>query len=137
MALPNEITLSVDTDNDGGTTPKVDSVYSHYDSYGNRSEYIHEDHTVALRDKLGFYRTPPKAAGNFRGTAKTAVKFTRDFSVEGVDATTRNIAPGIIDIGFSFPVGMTSAECLELRMRAVALLLDDTIMVPLTIQQMV
>lgn len=137
MSLPNVLTLSVDVDNDGGTTPKVDSIYSHYDTNGNRSEYIHEDHTVALRHKLGFYRTPPKTAGNFRGTAKTAVKFTKDFSVPGSDASTTNIAPGIVDVNFSFPVGMTAAQCLEMRMHAIALLLSDSIMVPLTIQLMV
>lgn len=134
---PNSITLSVDTDNDGGTTAAVDAIFTRFEEFQNRAEYIHEDHTLALRDKLGLYRTPPKQSGNFKGTAKTAVKFTRDYSVAGVDATTTMIAPGIIDIGFSLPIGMTPAQTLELRMRAVAMLLDDTVMVPLTNQQMV
>jgi hypothetical protein len=135
--LDNVITLSVDLDNDGGTTAAVDSIFSRFDEYQNRSEYIHEDHTLALRDKLGFYRTLPKQSGNFKGTAKSAIKFTRDQAVAGVDSTTTIVAPGIVDIGFSFPIGMTAAQMLELRMRAVALLLDDNIMVPLTGQLMV
>lgn len=131
---PNTITLAVNADNDDGTTPAVSHVYSRYDEYQNRSEYIDADHTLGSRDKLGLYRTFPKPTGNFKGVAKSAVKFTKDYSVEGQDSTTSIVAPGIIDIGFSFPVGLTAAETLELRMRAVAMLMDDTIMVPLTDQ---
>lgn len=132
-----EITLSVNTDNDDGTTAAVDKVFSRYDEYQNRSEYISENHSVASRDKLGLYRTFPKANGNFRGTAKSAVKFTKDFSVEGVDATTTLTVPAIAEVGFSFPVGLTAAQTLEFRMGLVALLQDDTVMVPLTDQLMV
>lgn len=134
---PNSITLSVNDDNDDGTTAEVEVVFARFDEYQNRSEYISDAHTVASRDKLGFYRTFPKPSGNFRGTAKSAVKITKDFSVAGVDATTTLIIPAIIDVGFSFPVGTTAAERLELRMRMVAALLDDTIMVPLIDQLMV
>lgn len=133
----NTITLSVDTDNDGGTTAAVDQVFHRYDEYQNRSEYISDGHTVASRNKLGLYRTFPKANGNFKGTAKSAVKFTQDFQVNGVDATTSITVPAIVDVGFSFPVGLTAAQTLELRMRLVALLLDDSVMVPLTDQLMV
>jgi hypothetical protein len=127
----NTITLSVDVDNDGGSTAAVDKVFTRFDEYQNRSEYISGDHSLAARDKLSLYRTLPKTAGNFKGVAKSAVKFTQDYSVEGVDSTTTNVAPGIVDINFSFPVGMTPAQTLEMRMRAVALLLDDDVMAPL------
>lgn len=138
MALPNTIELTYDDDHDGGTTPEVTISYSRFDeSVPNRSEYISEEHTIALRDKLNFFRTFPKASGNFRGMAKTAVKTTKDVSVAGVDQSTTNVAPSIITTEFSFPVGMTSAARLEQRMRHIELLLDETIMVPLTDQQMI
>lgn len=135
--LDNTITLDVDHDNDGGTTPDQTKTYTRYDEYQNRSEYISSTHTLGLRDKLGFYRTQPKVSGNFRGTAKSSVKFTQDYSVDGVDATTTVIVPGILEVSFSLPVGVTAAQSLELRMRAVALLMDDAIMVPVTDQLMV
>jgi hypothetical protein len=137
MAQPSEITLSVNTDNDDGTTAEEEITYSHFQTFENRSEYISEDHTLELRDKLVLYRTFPKTAGNFRGTAKTAVKTTKDHSVEGVDNSTTIVAPGIIETSFSFPVGMTEAQKTELRMRHVAMLSEDTVMLPLQSQQMI
>jgi hypothetical protein len=131
----NSLTLSVNVDNDDGTTPAVDSVYTRQNVYQDRSEYIHEDHTLELRDKLGFYRTIPKANGNFRGTAKTSAKLTKDYVVSGVDASTTLVSPAIAEAGFSFPVGMTPAQTLEVRMRLVALILDDDIMADLCDKQ--
>lgn len=135
--LPNTITLAVDDNNDGGTTPTIEHIYSRFDEYQNRSEYIHANHTVATRDKLGFYRTFPKTNGNFRGTQKCAIKLTKDYSVDGVDTETTLIRPAIGEIGFSFPVGLTPAQTLEFRMRLVAVILDDSVMGPLTDQLMI
>lgn len=135
--LSETITLAVDVDNDGGTTAAVVEVFSRFDEYQNRSEYISADHSVAVKDKLGFYRTFPKANGNFRGTSKCAVKFTKDHSVAGVDSSTSLIRPAIAEVSFSLPVGMTPAQTLELRMRLVAALSDDDIMVPLMDQLMI
>lgn len=138
MAQPNVMTFSVNTDNDDGTTPAVDITYTRYDgSHQNRSIYIASGHTVASRNLLTLYRTPPKPSGNFRGVAKSAVKVTQDFIVPGVDATTENVSPGLVDIGFNFPVGLTPAQNKELRMRAAAIISDDDVMVPLTDQLMV
>lgn len=134
---PNVVTLSVDVDNDGGTTAAVERIFTRFNEFSNRSEYISSLHSVAARDKLGFYRTFPKASGNFRGTAKMAAKFTKDILVPGVDATTSVTCPAIGEISFSFPVGMTNAEMREFRMHFVALLRDDAVMVPLTTQLMV
>lgn len=134
---PNVIVLPVDVDNDGGTTPAVDLTFTRFDEFQNRSEYISEAHTIAARDKVGFYRTLPKASGNFRGVAKVAIKFTKDFEVNGVDASTVNVAPGIFEVSGSLPVGLTPAQTLELRMRAVALLLDDDVCGPLFDQLMI
>lgn len=134
---PNDITLDVNDDNDDGTTPAVEVDYSRYSEFANRTVYISEHHTVAARDLLGLYRTEPKQSGNFNGVAKSAFKFTKDFAVDGVDSTTSLVAPGIVEVGFSFPVGLTPAQTLELRMRAAALIVDDTVMVPLCDQLMV
>jgi hypothetical protein len=134
---PNEIILAVDEDNDGGTTAAVEHTYSRSNYFQNKSEYISETHTLSSRDKLALYRTLPKRSGNFLGMAKTAIKFTQDISVAGVDSTTLVVAPGIVDVAFSMPVGVTSAQSLALRMRAVALLLDDDVMSALVDQQMV
>lgn len=92
---------------------------------------------MVLRDKVGLYRSFAKPNGNFKGVAKTAIKFTRDVSVPGVDSSTSIVAPSIIDIGFSHPIGMTPALMLEQRMRAVALLSDDSIMTALCLQLMI
>lgn len=134
---PNTITLSVDDDNDGGTTAAVDILYTRFDEYQNRSEYISEHHLINLRDKVGLYRTFPKVSGNFKGMAKSAIKFTHDILVPGVDSSTGVTAPAIIDVNFSFPVGITASKALELRMRAVAFLSDDSVMIPLIDQQMI
>lgn len=134
---PNTITLSVNHDGDDGTTAEVSRPYSRYDEFQNRSVYIGESHTLAARDMLGLYRTQPKTSGNFRGTAKSAVKFTRDYSVAGVDATTTLVVPGIVEVNFSFPVGVTPAETLELRRTAVAILEDESVIAGLVDQLMV
>jgi len=133
----NTITLDVNTDNDDGTTATVESIFTRFEEYLNRSVYIHTDHSLAMRNMLGLYRTIPKASGNFRGTAKSAVKVTKDFSVAGVDAATTNVAPSLAEANFSFPVGMTPAQTLEQRMCLAAMILFDTVMVPLTDQLMV
>lgn len=117
--LDNVLTLPVDVLNN--STP-VDVIFNRYEEYQNRSVYITLDHTLSKRDMLGFYRTPPKKSGNFRGSAKTEVKFTLDIDVPGVDSTTTLTSPAILDISFAFPVGITEATALVLRQRAIALL---------------
>jgi len=135
--LDNTISIDVNHDNDDGTTGLQTIEFSRFEEFQNRSVYIASNHTLASRNLLTFFRTQPKQSGNFRGVAKSAVKLTEDFLVDGVDATTANVSPGIIEIGFSFPVGMTDAQILDLRMRAAALLLMDDFLTPLTTQLMV
>jgi hypothetical protein len=84
-----------------------------------------------MRDLMAFYRSVPKKSGNFNGVAKSAVKFTVDKEVEGVDSSTTVIAPLIGEISFSVPLGTTAAEAMELRQRMIAALDNDTIMVKL------
>jgi hypothetical protein len=129
-----EITLAVDELNDANT---VNHVYSRFEEYQNRSVYIHSGHSLEARDTLSFYRTFPKVSGNFKGMAKSAVKFSQDVEVAGVDGVSTLTSPIIVEVSFSVPVGATQAEQLIARQRAIALLDDDTIMVKLNDQLMV
>lgn len=132
---PNEITLAVDEDNSGvGTT---NHVYTRFEEFLNRASYISGNHALGAKDTLGFYRTLPKTSGNFRGVAKTAVKFSQDIQVDGVDGTSQITAPIIIEVSMSLPVGATAAQALIARQRVVTLLDTDSVMVPLMEQQMI
>lgn len=131
---PDQLTLSVDATNVG--TP-ADQVYTRYEEYQNRATYIGASHTPDSRDQLGLYRTFPTKTGNFKGVGKTAVKFTEDVSVDGVDASTSISAPIILEVSFSVPVGASAASILEMRQRALAALDDDTLMDALNIQLMI
>jgi len=131
---PDSITLSVNADNDDGTTPDVDIVYSRYDEYQNRSVYIAADHSLSVRNTMGFYRTFPKPSGNFLGVAKSAIKFTQDYVVPGADSTTTITAPGLAEVNFSLPVGITPAQTLALAMRVAAAIVQSAILAPLTDQ---
>lgn len=132
---PNEITLAVDEENDG--VGLVNHVFTRFEEYQNRALYISADHTLDARDTLGLYRTLPKKSGNFKGVAKTSCKFSKDVSVPTVDGAGNITAPIILEVSFSLPVGATPEDALIMRQRAVTLLDDDAIMVPLMEQQMV
>lgn len=126
---PDQITLSVDEENDG--VGPVDHVYSRFESHLNRSVYVGPGHAISSKNTLSLYRTAPKPSGNFRGVAKTAVKFSEDLLVDGVDGVAQITAPIIIDVSFSIPVGATHAAILKARQRALSLLDYDTVMTPL------
>lgn len=130
---PDTITLAIDELNNATL---VNKVFTRFDEYQNRSVYNSADHTIVAKDTLSLYRTPPKTSGNFRGTAKTAVKFSKDLVVLGVDGSNLN-APIILEVSFSIPVGATTAQMLSLRQRVIALLDRDDIMVPLNHLQMI
>jgi hypothetical protein len=123
--LDNVITLAVDELNDTNT---VNHVFDRNDKINNRSIYVGENHELTARDELNFYRTPQKLSGNFRGVAKSAVKFTQDFVVDGVDGVSQLTSPIIAGVTFSVPVGVTVADQLIMRQRIIALLDNDTIM---------
>jgi hypothetical protein len=131
---PNTVTLSVDVANDASNT---DEDYTRYDEYQNRAVYIGDDHVPELRNLLGIYRTFPTKNGNFKGTAKSSVKFTQDVLVTGVDGVSSLAAPIILDLSFSVPVGADVADLVHLRQRLLALIDDDTFMDSLNIQLMV
>jgi hypothetical protein len=130
---PDTITLAVDEANNASTT---DHVYTRFEEHLNRSVYICADHDPAARNLLGFYRTAPKINGNFKGVLKTSMKFTRDYTVVGVDGSDLS-SPIIIEVNYSIPVGVAAADVVENRQTVLALLDTDTIMNNLNRIQMV
>lgn len=132
---PNQLVLHVDTLNDGTTV--VDETFTRYEELPNRTRYVGEDHLPDDRNELSIYRTFPTRNGNFKGTAKSSVKFTKDFEVPGVDSSTTLTSPVIVEVSFSVPVGISAADLLLVRQRLIAALDDDSFMDPLNIQLMV
>lgn len=132
---PNQITLSVDEQNDG--IDPVNHVFTRFEEFQNRATYIGPGHSMAARNTLGIYRTFPKIAGNFRGVSKSAVKFSQDMAVTGVDGVSTLTAPMIAELSFSFPVGVSAANQKAFRQKVLALLDLDTVMEPLNDQLMV
>lgn len=117
--LPDTIQLPVDPANNGTI---ANLVYTRYDEFQNRSVYNATGHTLAARDTLTFYRSPVKASGNFAGTAKSSSKLSKDYSVPGINSSTSITAPAIVEVSTSFPVGLTTAQMMEMRQRAIALI---------------
>lgn len=131
---PDTITLAVDTLNSGSTT---DYDFKRFEETLNRTIYAGENHAIDARDQLAIYRTAPRKTGNFKGVAKTSVKFTKDFTVLGVDGLANLTAPVILEVSFSVPVGCTSAQMVEMRQRLIALLDSDTVMNDLNLSLMI
>jgi hypothetical protein len=119
--LENLITLHVDHENNATLS---DEVYRRYDtSIANKTVYVLQDlHSLLKRFTMSVFRTPPKRVGNFKGTAKSAVKFTQDIDVPGVDSTTTLTVPLIAEASFSLPLGCTSEQALAARQRLIAYL---------------
>lgn len=120
----NSITLAVDTANTGTTTDKV---FTRHREDSNRTTYVGPGHVLDSRNMLQFYRTDPNRNGDFRGVARTAIKFTLDIDVDNADGSGQITAPLIVEANFSVPVGATAAQTLEARQHLIALLDDDSI----------
>lgn len=131
---PNTVTLPVDPANNSTV---VNEVYTRYEETQNRTAYIGASHAPDDRDLLAIYRTFPTKSGNFKGVAKSSVKFTKDVEVAGVDSSTTLTSPIILDLSASIPVGASAADIKHARQRLIALLDDDTFMDGLQIQLMV
>lgn len=131
---PNQIILTVDPENTGVTESQT---YDRYEESLNKSVYIGATHVPESRDTMALYRTQPTKSGNFKGVAKSAVKFTEDIAVAGVDSSTTLTAPMIVDVSFSIPVGATDAQVEEIRQRVIAALDDSVMMRGLNTQLMV
>lgn len=134
---PNEIVLAVNEDNDDGTTAEVNHTYTRYDEYQNRSIYISGTHSPSARNTMAFYRSFPSVNGNFKGVQKSSVKFTEDVVVDGVDGVAQLSAPVILEVNFSYPVGLTASDKVIYRQKLVAALSDDSIMDNLNHTQMI
>lgn len=130
----DQLSINVDAANNATV---VAEVYDRRDEFQNRSVYIGADHLPEERNELVLYRTYPTKSGNFKGTLKSALKFTQDIEVPGVDSSTNLTVPMICEVSFSLPVGVTAAEACHIRQRVIAALDDDTFMDSLNIQQMV
>lgn len=124
---PNEITLTVDEANDGSTTPDIDHMYQRFDTFSTRSVFNETEHTEDLRKTLSFYRTSAKANGLFRGTRKSAFKFTTDIQVVGTDGVSLITSPIITEVKISLPLGATEAQAKLERQKALALLDNDSV----------
>lgn len=125
--LPNSITLGVDEANDSTV---VNHVLARAEEGASKSVYYDADHSMAARNELAFQRTFPKQSGNFYGTLRTNVKFTKDVTVVGVNGENIKV-PLIGEATFSLPVGTTNADATLVRQKLVALLDYDTVMDPL------
>jgi hypothetical protein len=126
--LDSSITFPVDELNNGTPT---DHVFTRSEEYLHRTIYTGPEHSLSDRDTMTVARTQPTRSGNFRGTAKSSLKFTIDKSVETLEAGTYVTAPLIGSINFSMPVGITAADAMILRQRLVAALDDEDFIVAL------
>lgn len=123
--IPASFTLAVDTANTGSTTDKTFTRFRYVGD--NKSVYVSDAHTVAERDEIALTRKLPTRTGNFEGVAKSALKYTRDVDVEGVDTNTTEKSSGIIELSASLPVNMTSADITEMFMTACAFALQNAL----------
>lgn len=124
---PNEITLTVDENNDGGTTANVDYVYNRFDTFTGRSVFNSNNHSEDSRETLSLYRTSAKASGLFRGVRKTAFKFTTDVQVVGTDGVSLITSPIITEVKMSIPLGATAEQAMLERQKALAFLDADNL----------
>lgn len=126
--LPSTITLAVDRLNNGTTTPETWTRYD-ADSSQGKAVYHGPTHSFAERQELAFLRKLPVKNGDFLGTARPAQKFTSTVSVVNAKGETVK-ALYVREITESIPVGMTAAQLLVERQRAIALMDQDSIMTP-------
>jgi hypothetical protein len=125
--IPSAFTIAVDTLNNDTTE---DQLYERAEDYPGRSIYTGPNHSIELEDTLTFYRTQPKANGNFKGVGRTTVKSRRAHVVDGVDGVSQLTQVASAETAFSLPVGMTTAEKLEFRQHQIAVL-DHVLMIDL------
>lgn len=114
----NTITLAVDVANNATL---VDKAFVRYLEEPSKTTYRGPGDTLVERNQMVFFRTPPKRTGNYLGSAKSGVKFTRDVTVAQADGNDTK-APLIVEVSFSLPVGTTAAVSKEMRQTALAIL---------------
>lgn len=130
----NTLTFQVDATNTG--TPAALAL-DRYEEASNRSVYVTAVHTPGSREMIALTRALPTKSGNFRGVSKGSLKFTQDVSVTGVDSNTTILAPIIVEVSFSLPVGCDADDVKRARQIIIGALDDDTFSDKLMIQQQV
>lgn len=70
----------------------------------NAVRYAGPNQTFAVTDRIDLRRTPPKPTKDSAGVAKSSLKVSRSFAVDGVQKTV------IIDISASVPVGVATTD---------------------------
>lgn len=108
-----ENTISVDASNVDAAVSDV--TYGRHEETVNRTIYTSEDHSLASREMMAFYRTAPKRNGASRGSGKVSVKFTKDVSVPNANGDGDITLPMIGEISLSTPVGASAADMAQLR----------------------
>lgn len=130
MSLSDPIVLSVDVLADANF---ADQTFGRYIGNGeNYSVYNGENHSSALRNTLGFYRTFPKPQGNYRGVERSAVKTTQDVVITGADGLSQLTKPAIIETKFNRPVGLSDSDWLAIKQRHLAAIGNKILMDSLT-----
>lgn len=118
---PNTIAYTYDHDNDGGTTPAVSVTLNRHREALDSTVYATSSDSSLQIDQGKFYRTDAKRSGNFYGTDKVAFKRSKGKSVPTVDGGT-TIAPIIVEVSASLPVGTSDADRLGALMELIGFL---------------
>lgn len=127
------ITLAVDLVNNGTL---VNQTFTETQTSLDKVVYTSSDHTLVSRDQVALARSWPKRVGVFYGVAKSSVKFTKDVTVAQADGTTA-VAPIIMELSASVPVGANASDVLAMRQRIVAITDNDAVIGPLHVKLMV
>jgi len=123
-----DLTLTLSVDKANNASP-VNEVFTRDGGMvaPNKSLYYGDLHTVDAKETLTFARVLPKVNGNFKGTQRSSQKYSRTYSVLGVDGNSID-AIATTECIDSFPVGMTAAQKKEHRQYMVSVRDNDTIM---------
>jgi hypothetical protein len=116
--LPDSITLPVDVLDDATL---VDYVYTRYRPAGaDASIFVNTaTHDSGNRDEMKVGFKAGVRSGNYRGSDKTALKFTITTTPTGVDGTDID-ALKLASVETSIPVGTTDADIVEMEQLVVA-----------------
>lgn len=116
--LENQIVVPV-AEEMGGTPANVECRRSDFTS--GKSLYKLPGHSYASKNQLQFFSNEPKPSGNFMGTRRTSAKLTRGVAVPGKDLSTSVVAPIIIELSCSIPVGVDDKTAIAARQFVMAL----------------
>lgn len=124
MSQGETLSLPVDRLNDGNPAAEA---WSRYDFGGNSSTYHGPNHTFSEQEALKFTRNSPTPSGTYPGTRRSTMKLTRGLPNTDLEGNSV-VHNAIIDITFSFPIGISETEMVKVRQVLVAAMDSDTIM---------